>query len=277
MMKNKLGIGIMGGAGGLNIPQHIALVKQIGWDAFFTGWAPDYTEEWAEAGAKNGLIYSSIHAPFSHEYRIWNGGEDAEKEIATMIACIEDCARFDIPVMVLHTMNGFSPKTPAAPTAMGLDGYARIIEAGNKHGVKLAFENTEREEFLAAVMQKFWNEPCLGFCFDSGHEHCYRNSDMLALYGEKLCHTHLDDNFGVTGDVITWYDDAHLIMGDGTVNWKHVMDRIEACRYDGILTCELTMNNKPERNTNGDYVKMTVDAFYARALERARALRDRTF
>lgn len=267
MKQYKFGIGILGG-GGMTIPQHIELLRQIGWDAFFTGWDPSKTEKWAETGAKNGLLYSSIHAPFSNEQHIWNGGEDGERVIANLIACIEDCARFDIPVMVLHTMNGFSSKTPAAPTQTGLDGYARIIEAGNRHGVRLAFENTEREEFLAAVMQKYWNEPCLGFCFDTGHELCYRNSDMMALYGEKLCHTHFDDNFGVTGDVITWYDDAHLPMGDGNVDWQRVMDRIEACGYDGVLTCELAMGDKPERHVHGAYVNMPVDQFYALALDR---------
>ena len=275
MKQRKLGINIQGGRGGLTVPQHIDLVKQVGWDAFFTSWDPAHTEEWAETGAKNGLIYTSIHAPFSHEYRIWNGGEDGEAEIKKLTDCIADCARFDIPVAVLHTMNGFSPKTPAAPTQVGLDGYARIIEAGNKYGVKLAFENTEREEFLAAVMQKFWNEPCVGFCYDTGHERCYRNSDVMALYGEKLCHTHFDDNFGVTGDVITWYDDAHLPMGDGIVDWKGVMDRIDACGYEGVLTCELTMKNKPERNTHSKYEAMPVEEFYALALDRARKVRDR--
>ena len=275
MKQHKLGIGILGGQQ-LTIPQHLSLLRQLGWDAFFTSWSPDHTALWAEAADKHGLLYTSIHAPFSHEYRIWNGGEDGENEIKTMISCIEDCGRHGVPVMVLHTMNGFSSKAPNGPTQVGLDGYARIIEAGNKHGVKLAFENTEREEFLAAVMQKFWNEPCLGFCYDTGHEQCYRNSDVMALYGEKLCHTHFDDNFGVTGDHITWYDDAHLPMGDGIVNWHRVMDSIDACGYTGVLTCELTTKNKPERNTHGKYQSMPIDAFYALALERARRVLDRS-
>lgn len=275
MMKNKLGIGIMGGTGGWSTTQHISLVKQIGWDAFFTGWDHSHVEEWAETGAKNGLLYTSIHAPFSREYHIWNGTEEGDMIVKQLIDCATDCARFDIPVMVLHTMNGFSPKTPAAPTQVGLDNYARIIEAGNRLGVKLAFENTEREEFLVAVMQKFRDEPCVGFCYDTGHEQCYRNSDMMALYGDKLCHTHFDDNFGVTGDTITWYDDAHLPMGDGIVNWKRVMDSIDACGYTGVLTCELTTKNKPERSTQGKYLNMPIDAFYALALDRARKVLNR--
>ena len=268
----QFGINVQGGQGGLNVPQHIALIKETGWDAFFTSWDPNRTEVWANTGAQNGLIYTSIHAPFSKEHRIWLGGEEGDFETQRLIDCAIDCARFDIPVMVLHTINGFSKRTPAAPTQVGLDSYARIIDAATKHGVKLAFENTEREEFLAAVMQTFGDADAVGFCFDSGHEFCYRNSDMLARYGSKLCHTHLDDNLGVTGDIITWYDDAHLPMGDGTVDWKGVMDRIEACGYRGVLTCELSMKDKPERDLHGAYRNMPVDQFYALALDRMKKL-----
>lgn len=273
MYPYKLGINVQGGQGGLNIPQHIELIKEVGFDGFFTSWDPNRTEAWAETGAKCGLIYTSIHAPFSHEHRIWNGGEEGEAETNRLIACVEDCARFDIPVMVLHTINGFSPQTPAAPTEVGFESYARIIEAGNRFGVKLAFENTEHEEFLHAVMERFWNEPCLGFCYDTGHECCYRNSDIMERYGEKLCHTHLDDNLGVTGDIITWYDDSHLPMGDGIVDFRRAINKIEQSGYRGVLTCELSMKHKPERDTHQKYETMAVEEFYELALERMKWVR----
>ena len=272
----KFGINVQGGQGGLTVPEHIALIKETGWDAFFTGWDPNRTAAWAETGARNGLIYTSIHAPFSHEHRIWNGGESGEAETKRMIDCVEDCGRNGIPVMVLHTINGFSEKMPSAPTEIGLDSYARIVETADRVGVRLAFENTEREEFLKAVMERFKGVDCVGFCYDSGHECCYRNSDMLALYGDRLCHTHLDDNLGVTGDVITWYDDSHLPLGDGVVDFRSVMDRIEATGYSGVLTCELTMKNKPQRNTHGTYSAMPVEEFYALALDRVQRMCNRT-
>ena len=276
MKQYKLGINVQGGMGGLTVPQHITLIRQIGWDGFFTGWDPNRTAVWADTAARCGLQYTSIHAPFSREYHIWNGTEEGEQIVKQLIDCVTDCAHHAIPVMVLHTMNGFSPKTPAAPTQVGLDNYARIIEVASKLGVTLAFENTEREEFLAAVMQAFGSDPCVGFCYDTGHEQCYRNSDVMALYGHKLCHTHFDDNIGVTGDVITWYDDAHLPMGDGIVDWKHVMDSIDASGYEGVLTCELSMRDKPERDLHGAYESMPVERFYALALERMRRVATRT-
>lgn len=35
-----VGINVLGGAG-LSQAQHIALIAEAGWDAFFTGWDPD--------------------------------------------------------------------------------------------------------------------------------------------------------------------------------------------------------------------------------------------
>ena len=284
-MGYKLGINVQGGTGGLSVPEHIALIKEVGWDGFFTSWDPSRTEAWATAGAQSGLIYTSIHAPFSQEHRIWIGGEEGEAEANRLIACAEDCARFDIPVMVLHTINGFSARTPSAPTESGLKLYARIIEVAERCGTKLAFENTEREEFLHAVMNAFGHLSCVGFCFDSGHEHCYHNSDLLTRYGKKLCHTHLDDNFGVTGigatnkaneidGAITWYDDSHLPPFDGSVDFSSAMRRIQACGYDGVLTFELSMKHKPERSTHKAYTDMTPEEFYRLTLERARRVRD---
>ena len=277
----KLGINILGGQGGLNTAQHIELIGQIGWDAFFTGWDHNRIEEWANVAARKGLIYQSIHSPFSGEgkvSRMWREGEEGVAVTNLLIDCIKDCARFDIPVMVIHPFIGFKDHTP---TQVGLDNYARVVEVANKLGVTLGFENVEGEEYLAALMKTFWNEPCCGFCLDTGHEQCYNGGkDMMALYGEKLCHTHFNDNLGIIlpPDAPlenTWHNDLHLVMGDGIVDWKGVMDRIDASPYEGPLICELTRGNKPGRHDHDGYAAMSIDAFYAFALDRARKVADR--
>ena len=271
----KLGIALMG--------DHVNMIGQIGWDAFFTGWDRNNIERWANEAARNGLIYQSIHSPFSdagNVSRMWREGEEGVAVTNLLIDCVKDCARFDIPVMVIHPFIGFRDHTP---TQVGLDNYARVVEVANKLGVKLGFENVEGEEYLAALMERFWNEPCCGFCLDTGHEQCYNGGkDMMALYGEKLCHTHFNDNLGIflppdASVDITWHNDLHLTMGDGIVDWKGVMDRIDASPYEGPLICELTRGNKPGRHDHDGYAAMTMEAFYAFALERARKVRDRQF
>ena len=64
-----VGINVLGGAG-LSQAQHIALIAEAGWDAFFTGWDPDRIGKWADAGARAGLTYASVHAPFGEVKRV---------------------------------------------------------------------------------------------------------------------------------------------------------------------------------------------------------------
>lgn len=269
----KLGIELMG--------DHVGMIAQIGWDAFFTGWDKNSMERWANEAARRGLIYQSVHSPFSGKHAVshmWKGGEAGKFVTDQLIECVQDCARFSIPVMVIHPFIGFFDHTP---TQTGLDNYARVVEAANRLGVTLGFENVEGEEYLAALMHAFWKEPCCGFCLDTGHEQCYNGGkDMMALYGEKLCHTHFNDNLGVilppdTPLEQTWLNDLHLTMGDGIVDWKGVMDRIDASPYEGPLLCELTRQNKPGRRDHDGYAAMTQEKFYAFALDRARMVRDR--
>lgn len=269
MFEYKLGLATI--TSNVDVVEQLDIIKGVGFDAFFTGWIPDRTEEIANKAAKLGLIQQSIHSPFSSNYRVshlWNGGEEGDRVTNALIDCVKDCARFDIPVMVIHPFIGFKDHTP---TEVGLDNYARVIEVANKLGVKLGFENVEGEEYLAAIMERFWNEPSLGFCLDTGHEMCYnRHKGMLALYGEKLVHTHFNDNLGVRGEDITFEDDLHFIPTDGIADWHNIMERIRKTGYQGILMSELIMNpSRPGTNPITDgYSKMTIEQFMALAYEK---------
>ena len=265
----KFAINLMGGTG-LTPDEHVALLHRIGWDGFFTGWDPDKTPAYAAAAEKHGMIYTSIHAPFTQVRYLWNEGELGEQVAEDLIACVRDCAKYGVPVMVIHPFIGFEDHDP---TEAGLRNFGKIIAEADALGVRLGFENVEGEEYLAAIFERYADHPSLGFCFDTGHELCYnRGKDMLADYGHALCHTHFNDNVGVTGEDIFWTDDLHLLMGDGIADWKGIMSRIRACDYDGVLTCELTFGNKPGKNTHDGYAAMGHEAFYKLALERVREI-----
>lgn len=263
----KLGINILGNTDQISTADQIKMIRGVGFDAFFTGWNPERTDVWANAAAREGMIYQSIHSPFTKVHKMWKEGEEGVAVTNQLIECARDCARHDIPVMVIHPFIGFKDHTP---TQVGLDNYARVVEEANKLGIKLGFENVEGEEYLAAIMKAFWNEPCCGFCFDTGHELCYNGGkDMMALYGEKLCHTHFDDNLGVHEVPEPWHNDLHQVMGDGIVDWENVINRIEKVGYRDILMCELTLHNKPGMHTHDAYIAMPLEKFYAFAYDRA--------
>ena len=265
----KLGINLMGGTG-LSADQHVAMLKRIGWDGFFTGWERDKLGEFRAAADKHGMIWQSIHAPFTQVRYMWNEGELGEQVTEELIQCVRDCAEHGVPVMVIHPFIGFEDHDP---TEAGLTNFGKIIAAADELGVRLGFENVEGEEYLSAIFETYAGHPSLGFCFDTGHELCYnRGKDMLAEYGHALCHTHFNDNVGVTGKDIFWTDDLHLVMGDGIADWKGIMARIRATDYDGPLMCELTFGNKPGKNTHDGYAAMGHEAFYVFALERVKEI-----
>lgn len=265
----KFAINLMGGSG-LSVDDHVSMLKRIGWDGFFTGWKPEKTSLFAAAAEKYGMIYTSIHAPFTQVRYLWDEGELGEKVTDELIECVRDCANHRIPVTVIHPFIGFGEHTP---TEAGLRNFGRIIHEADSLGVRLGFENVEGEEYLAAIFERYAGSPSLGFCFDTGHELCYnRGKDMLALYGHTLCHTHFNDNLGVTGEDIFWTDDLHLLMGDGIADWSNIMRRIRESDYDGILTCELTFSNKPDKKTHDGYAAMGHEAFYALALNRMKEI-----
>ena len=261
----KLGINLMGGSG-LSVDEHVALLKRIGWDGFFTGWDREKLDEYQTAAEKYNMIWQSIHAPFHQVRYMWNEGELGEQVTAELIECVEDCAAHNVPVMVIHPFIGFEEHDP---TEAGLVNFGKIITAADELGVRLGFENVEGEEYLAAIFERYEGHPSLGFCFDTGHELCYNcGKDMLAQYGHALCHTHFNDNVGVTGKDIFWTDDLHLVMGDGIADWAGIMRRIRETGYDGPLMCELSFSNKPDKHTHDGYATMGHEKFYEFALDR---------
>ncbi len=204
-------------------------------------------------------------------------GEHAVKELNE---CLEVCAEVGSPIMISHVYIGFDKDEK--PTELGLKRFEKVVNTAEKLNVKIAFENTEGEEFLSAVMEHFKGNRSVGFCWDSGHENCYNfGKNMLALYGDRLFCTHLNDNLGVSdfGGHIFWTDDLHLLPFDGIRDWAEAAQRLNSVGYDGILTFELNRMGKPGRHDNDKYMNMSPEQYVAEASNRACRFADlkRTF
>lgn len=265
----KLVIATGNGFSDVNYLDEIQIIKDVGWDGVFTGWDENNGNgKLAELINSKGLLYQSIHAPFNKIDKIWEEGELGDWAMDRMIRCIKDCADVNVPIMVLHTIIGMDKCTP---TELGLYRFGKVIEAAEKYGVSLGFENTEGEEYLEAILTRYSDSTRAGFCIDTGHEMCYNERrDLITKYGKKLICTHLNDNFGRTGDHLTWKDDAHLMPFDGSADWQGIANRLNAVGYEGELTFELTSNSKPERNTHEVYNGLDCEGFVSLALERAK-------
>lgn len=267
MWKQKMCLNVSTGFG-LDPLDQIRLFKKIGFDGFFS----EYTtrEDIAEqrrVADEVGMIFQSVHAPYVKMNEMWT--DHGEAATAELIECVTTCAENNVPIMVAHTFIGFKDHSP---NEFGLENFGKVVEAASKLGVKVAFENTEGEEYLFAVMEHFKNEPCVGFCLDTGHEMCYNHSqDLLARFGDKLIATHINDNLGIRdfNGEITYIDDLHLLPFDGVADWQGIVDRLNAHGFDGPLTFELGRVSKPHRHENDFYAEMPIEKYLTLAYMRA--------
>lgn len=253
------------------ITEQIKTFAKIGFDGFSTFWQEDDPfEEWVQTAKDTNMIYQSIHAPFGRSRDMWSDNHDLGKAaLDELMACLEDCKRWEVPIMVTHAFIGFEDHTP---TPYGLERFGKLVKAAENSGVKIAFENTEGEEYLFALMDEFEGNPAVGFCWDSGHEMCYNHSqDLLARFCDRLIATHLNDNLGIRdySGKTTWLDDLHLLPFDGIADWDYNVQRLKKCGYDGILTFELTTDSKPRRHENDIYAKMEPVEYLTEVYKRA--------
>ncbi|MCQ2453454.1 MAG: sugar phosphate isomerase/epimerase [Clostridia bacterium] len=254
----------------LDYVEQVRTLASIGFEGFFYGWGSrEEAQTLCRVGKEEGLLFQSIHAPFKYICDLWEETERTPQVIREQIDCLRACAECGVPIMVAHTFIGFEKHTP---TPQGLDHFEQIVREAEKLGVKIAFENTEGEEYLAALMAHFKGNAAVGFCWDSGHEMCYNHSkDMLALYGDRLIATHLNDNLGIRDfdGKITWLDDLHLLPFDGIGSWQDIASRLNRCGYEGPLTFELKRVSKPGRHDNDRYAQMTPVDYLTLAYARA--------
>lgn len=254
----------------IEVPEMLKKIKAAGFDAVFVTWHEGRPlAEWKAAADELGLKMPFIHAPFSKIEQIWEDDELGDLALGTQLACVEESAKNNIPIVVCHVFKGFGKED--APNELGLSRLQKLLDRALELGVKIAFENTEGEGYLDAVMKRFWNHPAAGFCIDTGHEVCYNyGHDLISKYGDRLIATHLDDNLGITGESIFWHDDLHLLPWDGVVDFEGVAKRIQKTPFSDILMFELTVKSKPGSTANDHYFEMGCEAYLAEAYRRAR-------
>lgn len=269
MWRTKLALGLSAQFG-IGFEEQIRLLKQVGFEGFFFEW----NEETDVAGLKKtadelGMEIQSIHAPYTNSRYLWEDSEKTQGAIDELLTCLKVCAEYDVPIMVCHAFIGFEDHNP---TDTGVMNFGIIVDEAERLGVRIAFENTEGEEYLAYLMEAFRDRECVGFCWDTGHEMCYNKSkDMMALYGDRIFCTHLNDNLGIKDydGKITFYDDLHLLPFDGVADWNSIVSRLNKYGFDEFLTFELTTKSKWERKENDCYARLEIGEYLTEAYKRA--------
>lgn len=254
------------------------LLKNAGFDRFAFDREKRGTSELTELLIKKAEILNLaceyIHAPFYGMDDIWHdeSGELAEIMLRDLYATIDDCSNYSVKYAVFHAIIGMDNCTP---TQLGLERLDDVVDYAVKKNVYLAFENTEGEMYLKAVMNRYKDVSNVGFCFDSGHELCYNyGKDILSKYCDRLFVTHLNDNRGMTGSELTFYDDSHLLPFDGIADWDGIAKRIKNGNYSGTLSFEVISKGRPTRTDNDIYKGLTAQEYVDKAYSKAVEFRD---
>ncbi|MBQ8606323.1 MAG: sugar phosphate isomerase/epimerase [Clostridia bacterium] len=271
MYKQKIGISV---GNNYSIPTHELVKKlaQIGFDAVSPVWKENVDiEKIITSARESGLEIASVHAPFGKTAEMWSADKAlSEPALQRLLNALEDCKRFDVPVMVVHCWIGFG--YTFGETKYGLENFSKLVDKASEYGIKIAFENTEGEEYLFTLMDYFKGNETVGFCWDSGHEMCYNYSkDLLAFFGDRLYMTHLNDNLGISrfDGEINCNDDLHLLPYDGIADWDYNVSRLKSSRPLDILNFELNINSKKGRHDNDIYSQMDIELYFVEAYKRA--------
>ena len=188
-------------------------------------------EDWAlrlrEHAEKQGIRFTHSHGSF-----------DADA-VGSIVERNLRCAEIlGIPYMVVHPVfraPGGRIYTEEEYLDINQAHYTSLLEMAGKCGVTLLCENLlwgasippkAQSELVSRV-----DSPYFGWCFDTGHAHrCgLRQTSLLGLAHPPLS-LHVQDNHGD--------HDAHLLPGDGSIDWKEFLDTLHAVDYRGDLVLE---------------------------------------
>ncbi|MBR5515628.1 MAG: sugar phosphate isomerase/epimerase [Clostridia bacterium] len=276
MQKTKLGISLKNSYP-LPVKEVIKIIAQSGFDALspVNKNGTDITEV-VNTAKEYGIILQSLHTPSSRSVDMWKGDKECNAlGMAQMTESLELCHKYEIPIMVAHIWQGYEPVD--IPKEAGIENHGRLIEKAKEYGVKIAYENTEGEDYLFALLEHFKNNNTVGFCWDSGHELCYNSGkDLLKKFGDQLIMTHLNDNNGCSDPKgkLSWLDDLHLLPGDGICDWNYNIERLKKAKRQDILNFELSIESKPNQHENDKYCEMPLEEYFSTVYNIACNLRD---
>ena len=270
MWKQKVSVSV---GNGYTIPSKdvIEMVAKIGFEVVSLSLSNGADINKLAQTAKNcDLTVQSLHAPITNAAAMWSPDSAVSAPgLAELMHVLDLCAENQIPIMVAHVWIGFNYTFDAQN--LHFANYDAVVARATELGVKVAFENTEGEEYLYALMDRYKGNDTVGFCWDSGHEMCYnRSKPLLKDFGDRLLMTHLNDNLGIRdfGGKMTSRDDLHLLPYDGIGDWEEYIALLKQSRPLDALNLEVGLSSKRERHENDFYAQMPLENYFTEAYKR---------
>lgn len=231
----------------------IPMIREAGFEIVSLGASPEHSGYMTASGMaairklilKHGIAIDSIHAPWSGDGPLlFSLDETLRLEgIRQCEIALDAAAELDGRIVVIHLLYGVPPHGPL-PGAVrdkmieqGRRSVSVLAKYADDRGVKLALENGEDPLYdlvLVDFMTEF-NDECVGFCYDSGHEHLQGKSfKLLEQFGHRLVTVHIHDNKGT---------DEHTLPYEGTTDWERFRKIFHNLNYSGNLHLEAMLRS----------------------------------
>lgn len=254
----EIGLGIFGG---INIEKQVECFKKYGIKHTFIGSEAADFDDKIKYLNDNDIICDNLHSPFDKINDMWYEGPSGDEMLKRLIDCVDKCAKYNIPAMVVHVSSG-RPMTPISDT--GDKRYKALMDYANEKNVIIAFENLRYLENLEHNLEKY---PESKFCWDCGHEYCYTPGiRFIPMFGKRLTALHIHDNAcGIDTD-------DHLLPFDGNIDFDIIAKDLAESGYEGTLMLEITK----EAEFNGDkiYENILPEEYVEKAFASAKKLLD---
>lgn len=253
---------------GVDYQTQVKYFKKFGINRTFGRSEDENFDEIMELFRENDIICEALHAPYNKINNMWSDDEEkADITIAQLKDSIDKCARYNIPVAVVHLSSG---RPMPEIHEIGVKRFEEIFNYAKEKGVTVALENQRYIENISYFMEKYETP---GFCWDNGHEYGFsKGIKFMDLFGDRLVALHIHDNrCGIDTD-------DHLLPFDGNINFDEVAQILADSGYKGTLMLEIAKNIKidgeePYMNlTDEEYIKRAVDSAkkLAEMVEKAR-------
>lgn len=201
---------------------------------------PARQENWREWVTALKERADELGVKFTHSHAPGNSGIRG----VAIERCLEVCQILGIKYTVLHPIH----QKPDGSFFYDNDEFVRVnadairplLPLAEKLGVVILTENilweaSSRLEAITALVEEV-NSEWFGWCFDTGHIHClHREVSQLRDLPVVPLSLHIQDN---KGKEERFGKDAHLMPGDGTIDWKEFLDILYEKDYKGDLVLE---------------------------------------
>ena len=214
----------------------IDLIKELGYDEFFTGVyaahetmsAIDQINYAKELGLKCTMLHCSYTEKDLNDF--WFDNEIGDRVFDSYAEQIRTHKGL-MDNFVVHLNGSFNSPI----TEFGLTRIKQLLEICEECDTNLCIENLYSDEEIPYIFSNI-KHPRLKICFDTGHRNFLTpNFNVLKDYGKYITVLHIHDNHGKT--------DEHIVCGEGTIDWEDFAKEI--AKYPNIaLSAEVKTNTK---------------------------------